>query len=45
MYRDVNELNEIYVRLRREPGNAAAIGKRAAGACWPNTLMPAGLRY
>jgi spore maturation protein CgeB len=28
MYRDVTELNEIYVQLRREPMTAAAIGER-----------------
>jgi spore maturation protein CgeB len=28
MYRDADELNDIYVRLRREPGDAAAIGQR-----------------
>jgi spore maturation protein CgeB len=28
MYRDADELNDIYIRLRREPGDAAAIGER-----------------
>lgn len=28
MYRDADELNDIYDRLRREPGDAAAIGER-----------------
>jgi spore maturation protein CgeB len=30
-YRDANELNEIYTRLRRQPGEAAAIGARGRG--------------
>jgi spore maturation protein CgeB len=28
VYRDAEELNELYARLRRDPGFAAAIGER-----------------